>query len=454
VSEAHRMGRLLLAALVLGAAGGMVWADCTPQWLFGPGQGVPGTDGIVCAMATWDPDGPGPQPELLVIGGDFAMAGNVSASSIAQWNGTSWQSLGTGVGGPYPYVIAVAVYNSDLIAGGVFATAGGVSANSIARWDGTSWHTLGAGVSSGSTYTTVYALAVYNGELIAGGDFATAGGVSANHIARWDGTSWHPLGTWTSGWVQALAIYNGELIAGGSFTPPGGNPENGIARWDGTSWQALGMGIAYSSFDVGVRALTVYNGELIAGGYFSAAGGVTVNGIARWDGTSWQALGTGMGGFRPSAFALNVYDGDLIAGGRFTSAGDISANYIALWDGANWHPMGAGMSGSTYPSVYAMAAYNNDLIAGGGFTVADGNPANYIARWGCAPPAVCPGDMNCDGRVTFADIDPFVEALGGESAWNQSHPGCPWLNADCDGSGTVTFADIDPFVAVIGRTCP
>ncbi len=78
-----------------------------------------------------------------------------------------------------------------------------------------------------------------------------------------------------------------------------------------------------------------------------------------------------------------------------------------------------------------------------------------IAGWpGPETPTACTGDTNCDRRVTFADIDPFVEALAGESAWNQNHPGCPWLNADCNGSGTVTFADIDPFVAVIGTTCP
>jgi len=66
---------------------------------------------------------------------------------------------------------------------------------------------------------------------------------------------------------------------------------------------------------------------------------------------------------------------------------------------------------------------------------------------------VCPGDVNCDGRVTFADIDPFVEALGGQSAWNVNHANCPWLNGDCNGSGTVTFADIDLFVALLGTTC-
>jgi hypothetical protein len=69
----------------------------------------------------------------------------------------------------------------------------------------------------------------------------------------------------------------------------------------------------------------------------------------------------------------------------------------------------------------------------------------------CAPPA-CTGDMNCDRGVTFADIDGFVEALSGESAW--THPSCPWLDADCNHDGGVTFADIDGFVALIGTQCP
>ena len=67
-------------------------------------------------------------------------------------------------------------------------------------------------------------------------------------------------------------------------------------------------------------------------------------------------------------------------------------------------------------------------------------------------PGGCPGDMNCDGRVTFTDIDLFVAALAGQSAW--THWPCPWQNGDCNGDGNVTFADIDPFVAVIGTTCP
>jgi len=76
-----------------------------------------------------------------------------------------------------------------------------------------------------------------------------------------------------------------------------------------------------------------------------------------------------------------------------------------------------------------------------------------IEIWGVAPyaPTLCPGDMNCDGQVTYADIDGFVEALGGEGSWSHD---CPWLNADANEDGDVTYADIDPFVALIGTTCP
>jgi hypothetical protein len=61
-------------------------------------------------------------------------------------------------------------------------------------------------------------------------------------------------------------------------------------------------------------------------------------------------------------------------------------------------------------------------------------------------------DTNCDYAVTFADIDPFVVALGGESAFNAQYPGCNWLSADTNGDGNVTFADIDGFVALLSQT--
>lgn len=58
-----------------------------------------------------------------------------------------------------------------------------------------------------------------------------------------------------------------------------------------------------------------------------------------------------------------------------------------------------------------------------------------------------PGDVNDDGDVTFADIDPFVAVL--------SNPAGSSVDARCAGDvnldGYVTFGDIDPFVAALGR---
>jgi hypothetical protein len=42
-------------------------------------------------------------------------------------------------------------------------------------------------------------------------------------------------------------------------------------------------------------------------------------------------------------YSLTVFDGDLIAGGIFTEAGDTSASYIARWDGFEWTPLASGI---------------------------------------------------------------------------------------------------------------
>ena len=125
-------------------------------------------------------------------------------------------------------------------AGGDFTTAGGVTANRIAKWDGTtsSWSALGSGMNS-----TVRALAVDGGgNLYAGGDFTTAGGVTANYIAKWDGTtsSWSALGSGMNSAVFALTMDgSGNLYAGGRLTTAGGVPANRIAKWTAADGRAI-----------------------------------------------------------------------------------------------------------------------------------------------------------------------------------------------------------------------
>jgi hypothetical protein len=62
------------------------------------------------------------------------------------------------------------------------------------------------------------------------------------------------------------------------------------------------------------------------------------------------------------------------------------------------------------------------------------------------------GDLNGDGIVSAADIDPFVVALtAGPDAFAAQYPNGYYQNADCNGDGAVSAADIDPFVALLTR---
>lgn len=124
----------------------------------------------------------------------------------------------------------------------------------------------------------VFAVAVDgNGNLYAGGWFYTAGGVPANHIAKWDGSAWSPLGSGMNGMIYALAVDgSGHLYAGGSFYTAGGAPANNIAKWDGSACWPLGSGM-----NGGVFALAVDgSGNLYAWGGFYNAGGVPANHIS------------------------------------------------------------------------------------------------------------------------------------------------------------------------------
>ncbi len=315
----------------------------------------------------------------IVIGGVFTQAGGVPASHIARWNGSAWSALGAGVD---LNVRSLTEHpNGDLIAAGDFTLAGGVAVNRIARWDGSAWHALGTGVSSPSSPYGLYAVATLaNGDLVAGGFFQQAGSSAANAIARWDGSTWSPLGAGTPGTVFGLlTLHNGDLIAGGNFATAGGAPAGRIARWNGTTWSALGTGI--TGFRVNAIA-EMPNGDLVVGGNFTAAGGVPANRIARWNGTGWSALGAGMNGDVLALAAMP--NGDLLAGGQFTTAGGVPAVAMARWNGATWSSLGFVVGTEVYA---AAVAANSDRVVGGFFGNAGGVGANQVARFRSTCPA-------------------------------------------------------------------
>jgi hypothetical protein len=88
------------------------------------------------------------------------------------------------------------------------------------------------------------------------------------------------------------------------------------------------------------------------------------------------------------------------------------------------------------------------------YRVRGANPAHGFGEY-CAlslthvAVIVLPGDVNCDGTVSFGDINPFVLILSNPEVWQQTYPDCPLLNGDINADGSVNFGDINPFVALL-----
>jgi hypothetical protein len=183
-----------------------------------------------------------------------------------------------------------------------------------------------------------------------------------------------------SGEVLALAVSGSDLYAGGHFTRAtnsGGSAitVNWIAKWDGSTWSALGSGM-----DLPVISLTMSGNDLYAGGGIVVASGPVQDGkIAKWNGNAWTALGQNLNG---NVNALVVSGGSLYAGGDFymaTNSGGtvVTVNGIVEWTGNSWSALGSGMD----YSVYALAGAGSGLYAGGVFSTAGGKPSAYIAKW-------------------------------------------------------------------------
>jgi trimeric autotransporter adhesin len=364
----------LIVAGIFATAGG-VTVNNIARWngvSWRPLGNPAGVNGSVFALTVY-------KGELVAVG-QFIMAGGVPAPRIARWNGSQWQSLGTGMNNG---TFGVAVLGDDLYAGGNATLAGGVTqGNGVARWDGTTWHAV-----PGLAFFGVDDLAVYQGDLIVGGIFQVfASDGQARHIVRFDTDTqtWHTMqgGFNQGGAASSLAVYGDELIAAGGFSMAGNTTLQGVARWVGAeqTWKKIAPG-----FNVSPTNFTTYRGDLVAGGSFGSAGDVEATGVARWDGQAWHPMGSGIkdGVIVGSIDCLQVHDDQLIVGGHFGNAGGVSVDNLAAWDGdtETWSDLGGGVFGGSIPRVQALAGFNGDLIAGGDFDFAGGVPAFNVARW-------------------------------------------------------------------------
>lgn len=297
-----------------------------------------------------------PRSGQLAVGGSFGTVGGVVSRGVAVHDG-AWHSRDlseTDSGYPIDYLDGLA-WNGNALSAVGFAHYGDV----IGYWNGASWQysevssfpyandvrggSWGwlAGTGSGGVWRYSYSsdpvtiasvdgtggvLFDHAGRMVLGGSFSAVAGVAANNIASYDGTNWTTVGGGLPGTIRALGSWNGQLVA---VREVDGDPDANViavlggAAWHDTAWKDICVLTGGR-----IRAVAEYAGNLFVGGYFTTTDddGVWMEGIACWNGASWESVGA-----VSNVRALAAHDGQLWVGGSFRFVGDIPSWNLAAF---------------------------------------------------------------------------------------------------------------------------
>ena len=395
----------------------------------GPGGAASALNGDVMAMTT---DYPG----VLIAGGKFTNAGGIAgANRVAFWDGAAWHALGptSSFNGD---VMAVATANNKIYAGGAFTNAGGdLAADHLSVYDGTQWKPFCNGV--GGFGGNVHALRVVGNTLYVGGTFQDGGGIpEADYLVGCDLTTGMPSSTNPdetdnfNGPVYALTSDNaGYLYAGGGFIDLESSVNNGsdkVARFNGSIWEGLGTGSGpcLCAVDDFVRALASDGTNVYVGSDSNnIAGIVQADHVARWNGSSWSALGSNAAGTDGYLPAVAPVDALLAAGGHvyasgnwFNVGGDPTSDFLADFDGTSWKPVGTNGAGDGALNAKgeSLAIFGGVLHVGGNFTKAGGDVlAQFLARFvGVPNNAITLGKPKANKRNGTATLSVTVPGAG------------------------------------------
>lgn len=350
----------------------------------GGASGISALNGHVAAL---NADNPG----VLYVGGPFTDAGGkANADFLAQWDGTRWSAL-SGAARLNGAVDAIAYHAGHVYVGGEFTNVGGNdNIDFLAEWTGSAWKSPCVGTGANPITAQVAALQIIGNTLYVGGAFQNGGNLAAaDFLVACDLTTGTPSSTvandgdFNSGVRALTADSNGTLYAGGGFINLGGVVGlDHVAYFQGGTWHEMGGSQAVNDQ---VRSLSAHGTSVYVG-----TDAININGIAqadhvaRWDSQNlfYSALGSnsaGTNGWFDSFAFLNAMttSGPLVfvAGSFQNPNGTATADDIAYFDGTSWHPLGSDGAGNgpLNSNVNALAVFNHRIVAGGNFSNAGGD---------------------------------------------------------------------------------
>lgn len=291
----------------------------------------------------------------IYIGGEFNEVGDSNGSCIIRWNPNTGALSSLTSTSPTTDVYAIAkAPNGYIWLGGAFINLLDANGDRISYFDGTTYNSVGTGMDG-----IVYGItAGQDGKIWVVGAFTQRIAFSAD-----GGAVWATPATGANADVNAICTAPGNLLyITGAFTTVGGVSAAYVARINSDgSFSALGTGLAGGGPE-GEAIIADKAGNVYVTGNFTSAGGDTNCAyVAKWNGNSWESLGTGLNGI---GYAIGIDDDGLVyVSGAFTTAGGLAtADRIAVWNGSSWGHLDINLPGS--PNVREIRAVNSDLYIG------------------------------------------------------------------------------------------
>lgn len=350
-----------------------VWYPGQTMW-----RGISAFNGhSMLDMATWDPDGTGPQAPLLMVGGAFSFpVEDGQVRKIASWNGTRVGRFAEGFNNTVRTILAwdpeeESPVAQELYVGGIFTNSGGLPMSGVARWNGENWETTGAPASTQCDSLVRWDPDGDGAEapmIVAVGQFPGLGPLAIRQGEEWAAFP-SPL---TSAITATLTTFDHDgdpatasrLIVYGISVAAGPVVGN-ILMWDGTAWSIPGG----ERLDNRVRGVVTVPPSAIAGpspalvcvGDFIGTPTRRLNRAAVLRDGRWRPLGDGFSAPVNTAVAFDP-DGAgpigtlLLAGGDFLGVGDHAGPHFASFENGRW----TNTVGASTMKVGAMTVWDPD----------------------------------------------------------------------------------------------
>ena len=362
----------------------------------------------------------------LYLGGYFTQFAGQTRNRAAAVDLTTdallpWNPNITGPDDAYGYtprVMAIATQESTVFLGGVFSAVGGKPRVALAAVDADSGTLRPWNPAPAHTYSypppLVRSLALQGDTLYVGGNFEILGGadrISLAAIGAASGvpTAWDPRPNFDND-VYALAVSDGAVYAGGTFVSMGSWQSRGnFAAFDLTTgvlkeWNPNDNGISATS-------IVVSAGKVYVAGDFSFIGGQPRNGLAALDTLTGAALPWNPGTDN-WVDAMVMSNGTLYVGGQFSNVGGQPRFRAAALDTATgmataWNP-------NVDDDVTAIATNGETMYVGGFFRHVGGEPRTYLAAISASTGAVKAFRADCDGVPDALALSDSTLFVGGE----------------------------------------